>query len=77
MLVVDLAYQLLQHVLERHKPLGAAVFVEHDSELVFFLLEEFEQSVERHRLRHEQGAVHDPAELDRPPHPVVPEHVLE
>ena len=76
-LVVDLAHEFLEHVLERHQALGTAVFIEHDGELVFFLLEEFEEPIERHGLGHEECSMHDLAELDRPAHPVVPEHILQ
>ena len=52
-LVLDLADDLLEEVLDRHQARRAAVLVEHDRDVDLAPLELVEQVVDRHRLRHE------------------------
>ena len=54
-LVLDLAHDLLEQVLDRDQARRAAVLVEHDRDVDLAPLELVEQVVDRHRLRHEHG----------------------
>ena len=46
MLIPDLADEFFQNVLHRHNAAGAAVFVDHDGDVRFGLLELFEQQTD-------------------------------
>ncbi|GMA42117.1 hypothetical protein GCM10025883_41620 [Mobilicoccus caccae] len=54
MLVVDLADDLLDEVLQRHDPGGASVLVDDDGELQPGFAQAAQQRVEGHRLRHDR-----------------------
>ena len=54
-LVLDLADDLLEQVLDGHEAGGPAVLVEHDRDVDLAPLELVEQVVDAHRLGHEDG----------------------
>ena len=58
MLVLDLADDLLDHVLDRDQPLGAAEFVDDDGEVDALGAHPREQVEHAHRFRDEQGLAH-------------------
>ena len=61
-LVLDLADDLLEQVLDRDQAGGAAVLVEHDRDVDLAPLELVEQVVDRHRLGHEDRRPQDRAQ---------------
>ncbi len=54
MLVLDLADHLLDQVLDRHQPVDAAIFVDHQRHVDALLLHHLQQHRGRHRRGHEQ-----------------------
>ena len=62
-LVGDLADDLLDDVLDRDDPGGAAVLVDHDRELGALALEVGEQVVERLGLGHDRRLAHERVEV--------------
>ncbi len=59
MLVVDLADDLLDNVFDRHQTVGAAIFVDHQSEVNARGLHLRQQIDGAHRRRHIQQFAHD------------------
>ena len=59
MLVLDLADDLLDDVLDRDEAVGAAIFVDHQRQMDARRLHAREQVDRRHRRRHEQDLAHD------------------
>jgi hypothetical protein len=51
-LVLDVANDFLEDVLERHHADGAAVFIDHDGEVGVLRQEKVEEFLERHHFRH-------------------------
>ena len=54
------------HVFQRDHSFRAAVFVQHDRQLVVLLLKQFQQAIQRHRFGHQQRRVEQFPQLDRP-----------
>ena len=61
-LVLDLADDLLEEVLDRDQPGGAAVLVEHDRDVDLAPLELVQEVVDRHRFGHEDRRPQERAE---------------
>ena len=54
-LVIDVAHQLLQQVLQGHQSAGPAILIHHHGHVDLFALHVTEEHVSPHRLRHEVG----------------------
>ena len=66
MFVAHFADDFFNDVFERDHAFGAAVFVEHDCELVVLFLKQLKQPIQRHILGHKQGRMQKLAEFDGP-----------